>query len=214
MQLSPREGQEGSRHNREYAQKVFVKGLIMARLKLNKKRPPTSRTYLKGTDLDPNALRAECIVNMIWDWHNYTDHCFDALRWGSLDDLQQGQPDNSHARDLYGDAFVYFGVDPFFDILAASSSTAPYVKMFDELDPNLTFQYNNNLKSLTDAMYWWFHSSSHADQNAHQALFELLYGQRQSMGVMDLYRACFREDRNRLFLLVRKKLGNMARSHR
>jgi hypothetical protein len=152
---------------------------------------------------DTNRLRSETTANVLWQWDNNPRSCLAALSYAStnrgeaLSRLKGGQRHNRNVQRLYEVAAA--SLPDFWMIVATASNSGAN---FDEARVNINWQFSNNVTSLHNARRMW--------RSGHQihALYELLQGQRHNVGVMNLYRACFRQDRERLFRIVNEILGN------
>ena len=154
-------------------------------------------------------MYSELVINFTWQWDNNPPSCYNALGdltiaslppdiQAAFRTLADGQHHNPSVVQLYNAAFEVFGFEKFFETLCISSDAKPN---FDECRFNLEWQLNNNPESLAKAEDAW--KANEPNRRCRNALYYLVYGQRQTIAVMNLYRACFRVDEKRVRELVR-----------
>jgi hypothetical protein len=152
---------------------------------------------------DLARLRRESIANLVWQWDNNPASCRKALGLSVTDSsqalaaLQEGQAHNAGVRDLYRVSWLRLG-DFWFIVASASNSRAD----FDSARVNINWQFAHNLGSLDSARQAW------RAGNRIKAIHALLEGQAHNLSTLNLYRACFRDDRARLFVIVNEVLGS------
>jgi hypothetical protein len=143
-------------------------------------------------------LRQEFVTNLVWQWDNNTESMLEALNYigdgylpQALGSLKDGQKVNPHVTQVYDTA--YNNLKDFSQLVATASSAEPN---FYSAEKNIGWQYSNNLKSLDDANREW------GKGNKIRALHRLLLGQKHNITVMNLYRACYRADADKLFRIA------------
>lgn len=143
-------------------------------------------------------LRQEFVTNLVWQWDNNTESMLEALSYigdgylpQALDSLKDGQKENPHVIQVYETA--YNNLKDFSHLVATASSAEPNFYLAEK---NIGWQYSNNLISLDDANKEW------GKGNKIRALHRLLLGQKHTITVMNLYRACYRADADKLFRIA------------
>lgn len=120
--------------------------------------------------------------------------------------LKSGQRHNASAMKSYDDCRSQ--QPSIFDFMIVVVSAAPGLPSnFNEAKLNIDWQKDNNAQSINDAKQDWDQSMQVANSQAKKffqvkAMMDLMFGQRHNPPVMRLYRACFRDDASRLFLLL------------
>jgi hypothetical protein len=139
--------------------------------------------------------------HITWQWHdeNGSGYCLDALEHSDLHLLKQGQNHDPEVQVFYETFAKTFAHDEFWQLVATTASSRPDL---NSAKGDLEWQRDNDRKSLMEACKLlnepkWPNSS----KNYH-ALAALLRGQQHNRGVMDLYRACYRNKADELFNLA------------
>lgn len=151
---------------------------------------------------DDNRLRQDLAHNALWQWDNNSTSCTNALSWSqyngttALNHFLRGQAHNPHVQNVY--RVAYSRLSDFWHIVATVTGAGAN---FGEARAHLNWQYSNNLNSLDRAEREWRWGRRYT------AFGFLASGQRHNPGVLSLYRACFRDDANQLFGIVRSILG-------
>jgi hypothetical protein len=131
---------------------------------------------------------------------NYPEADHDAI-----EALTYGQGHNPPAQQTYRDCAAQRGIYPFFRLVV---SAAPGRRSnFAEARNNLSWQVGANPESINNAHNSWLSAQNVTNAQAKdyfmvQAMWFLMMGQHHNAGVMQLYRACFRDDPDQLFKMV------------
>jgi len=122
--------------------------------------------------------------------------------------LMNGHFTNSAAQEVYSHCLGTMGNEPFWFHVASTSSAGS--DFGGELRGNLEWQRDNNRKSLVKALEAWREQESSPNRLKRMiAIYRLMLGQRHSdnLGVPKSYRACFRDDPDRLFATIAQVLS-------
>lgn len=175
----------------------------------------TSHILVANTSTTPHsALRKEIAVNAAWQWGANQGTCFGGLsklKYNEIDALEyfsQGQSHNYHVTRLYEEGWRT--LSDFWEIVVGASYTPTSSNNLAEARVNIKWQYGANLESLTSAWREWPSASGSGKAfsiSRAYAMYHLLWGQRHNESVMSLYRACFRDDPNGLFAIIRDFVG-------
>lgn len=128
------------------------------------------------------------------------------LDWALMETLVYGQRHNPPAQQSYRDCRVQSAsLWRFWERVPRAAYGRP--SDYGAAAVNIAWQRQANPESVANAHASWASASAVPEPDARTffsitAMYYLLIGQRHSADAMQLYRACFRDDANRLFTLV------------
>jgi hypothetical protein len=132
--------------------------------------------------------------------------CIDGLNERLLEILIEGQANDEHVQRVYRRCYESLHFLDFFERVVSSAGDRG--SDFDEVARQLQRHARKESESISDARNAWQMATNVKDPQAAQffrikAMFHLLAGQRRDSRAMQLYRACYRDDAQRLFRLVK-----------
>lgn len=139
--------------------------------------------------------------NITWQWDNNPVSILNAMKWWSKDrkvalsKLKEGQANNEDMQSLYDWAAEKLA--NFEDLVFYSTASKAD---FSELQSHLEWQWQNNWNSLLKSEKAW---NEHPKQEI-WAYYHLLWGQRNHPKILNLYRACWSENKETVMFMVSK----------
>lgn len=159
--------------------------------------------YTLSIKTNKAKIRTETIKNIMWQWENNPISILNAMQaWSenkdtALEKLKEGQTNNKKVQQLYDDAAEQ--LPDFWDLVFYTTWSEADFSTFES---NLAWQHQNDSNSLEESEKAW-------QTNPRQeiwAYYHLLWGQRKNPNALKIYRACWKEDKNKVMSSVSKIL--------
>jgi hypothetical protein len=167
--------------------------------KINRFQNQKNHTLLTKSNKD--KIKTETIRNIMWQWNNNPFSILNALQaWFedkdlALKKLKEGQANNKNGQHLYDVAAKT--LPDFWNLVFYSTWSKAD---FSALESNLAWQWQNNWDSLSKSEKAW-HTNPKQEKWAY---YYLLWGQRDNPNALNLYRACWNENKEKVMSIVNK----------